>query len=130
MPSTMPSNPAEHEIKLYSSPLSTSFTSPPSRDPTTPPSTDSASPSLPPSAGSESSPPPPGSESSPPPPGSSQPEQAERPSSEEITAEQIRTRAQEFENLGLDYYAGKVVKSEGGKVWQPRFEGDQWPPEE
>jgi hypothetical protein len=113
MPSTMPSNPAEHEIKLYSFPLSTSFTSPPS--------TDSASPSLPPSAGSESSPPP---------PGSSQPEQAERPLSEEITAEQIRTRAQEFENLGLDYYAGKVVKSEGGKVWQPRFEGDQWPREE
>jgi hypothetical protein len=46
---------------------------------------------------------------------------------EEIEAEQIRTRAQEFARVGLDYYAGKLVKNEGGKVWQPRFEGDQWP---
>jgi hypothetical protein len=56
---------------------------------------------------------------------SSQPSQVGKSSPEDIMAEQIRALAQEFERLGLDCYAGEVVKSEGGMVWKPRFEGDQ-----
>jgi hypothetical protein len=53
-------------------------------------------------------------------------EQAKKLPPEEIVAEQEQTRAQEFAAVGLDYYAGKAFKKEGGKVWQPRYEGDQW----
>jgi hypothetical protein len=103
---TTPSKPAEHEIKIYLSPPLTDSASPPST------STSTTSP--------------PTSTSPTPPPKSSQTTQAENKSPEEIEAEQIRIRVQEFVRVGLDYYAGKVVKKEGGKVWQPRFAGDQW----
>jgi hypothetical protein len=43
--------------------------------------------------------------------------------------EAVRVRAKEWESVGMEYYtfySGERGKNEGGRVWRPRFEGDQW----